>query len=164
MTSFYDFSAEATNGKLIQMSDYKDKVVLVVNTASKCGFTKQYAGLEKLYKDYSSQGFIILAFPCNQFAGQEPGSEEEIVSFCQLNFGVSFPIFKKVKVNGSEASPIFVYLKKELSEIFGSRVKWNFTKFLIDRSGRPLKRFAPTTTPKEIEEYLIDNKIINRIN
>lgn len=163
MTNFYGFSAEAANGKLIQMSDYKDKVVLVVNTASKCGFTKQYAGLEKLYKDYSNQGLIILAFPCNQFAGQEPGSEAEIVSFCQLNYGVSFPIFKKVKVNGSEASPIFVYLKKELSEILGGRVKWNFTKFLIDRSGSPLKRFAPTTTPKEIGEYLIDNKIINKI-
>ncbi len=162
MTNFYDLSAEAANGKLIKMSDYKDKVVLVVNTASKCGFTKQYEGLEKLYKDYNNQGLIILAFPCNQFAGQEPGSEAEIVSFCQLNYGVSFPIFKKVKVNGSEAHPIFVYLKKELSEILGGRVKWNFTKFLIDRSGSPLKRFAPTTTPKEIEEYLIDNKILFR--
>lgn len=164
MNNFYDLSAEAANGKIIQMSSYKDKVILVVNTASKCGFTQQYAGLEKLYKDYSNQGLIILAFPCNQFAGQEPGTGAEIVSFCQLNFGVSFPIFKKIKVNGLEAHPIFVYLKKELSELLGRRIKWNFTKFLINRSGKPIKRFAPTTTPKEIEKYLIENKIISKIN
>jgi glutathione peroxidase len=164
MINFYDFIAEAANGQVLNMSDYRDKVVLVVNTASKCGFTKQYAGLEKLYQDYNNQGFIILAFPCNQFAGQEPGSEEEIVSFCKLNYGVSFPIFKKIKVNGSEAHPLFVYLKKELSEILGGRVKWNFTKFLIDRSGKPLKRFAPMVTPEEIEEYLVDNKILDKIN
>lgn len=164
MNNFYDLSAEAASGKMIKMSSYKDKLVLVVNTASKCGFTKQYGGLEKLYKDYSNQGLIILAFPCNQFAGQEQGTEAEIVSFCKLNFGVSFQIFKKIKVNGSEAHPIFVYLKKELSELLGGRIKWNFTKFLIDRSGKPIKRFAPTTTPEEIEEYLIENKIIKKIN
>lgn len=162
MNIFHSFTAEDSSGQLIKMSDYNGKVVLLVNTASKCGFTKQYAGLEKLYQDYKNQDFIVLAFPCNQFAGQEPGDEAEIVSFCQINFGVSFPIFKKIKVNGKEAHPIFVYLKKELSEILGGRIKWNFTKFLIDRTGKPLKRFAPTETPVEIEKYLLDNKILDR--
>ena len=163
MSSFYNFAAEAANGQIVKMSDYRDQVVLVVNTASKCGFTKQYAGLEKLYQDYKHQGFVILAFPCNQFAGQEPGSEAEIVSFCQLNYGISFPIFKKIKVNGSEAHPLFVYLKKELSEILGGRIKWNFTKFLIDREGAPRKRFAPAETPEEIEKYLVNNKILDNV-
>ena len=163
MNTFYSFTAENASGQLVKMSDYIGKVVLVVNTASKCGFTKQYAGLEKLYQDYKNQDFIVLAFPCNQFAGQEPGDEESIVSFCQINFGVSFPIFKKIKVNGKEAHPLFVYLKKELSEVLGGRVKWNFTKFLIDRSGKPLKRFAPTETPEEIEKYLLDNKILDQV-
>ncbi|MFA6416804.1 MAG: glutathione peroxidase [Patescibacteria group bacterium] len=160
MDNFYNFTAENASGQVVNMSDYRGKVVLVVNTASHCGFTKQYAGLEKLYQDYKSQDFIILAFPCNQFAGQEPGSEAEIVSFCQLNYGISFPIFKKIKVNGKEAHPLFVYLKKELPEILGGRIKWNFTKFLIDRSGNPLKRFSPAETPAEIEKYLVDNKIL----
>ncbi|QQG52504.1 MAG: glutathione peroxidase [Candidatus Falkowbacteria bacterium] len=160
MDSFYNFTAENANGQVIKMSDYRGKVVLVVNTASKCGFTKQYAGLEKLYQDYKNKDFVILAFPCNQFAGQEPGSEAEIVSFCQLNYGISFPIFKKVKVNGQETHPLFVYLKKELPEILGGRIKWNFTKFLIDSAGSPLKRFSPATTPEEIEKYLLANKIL----
>lgn len=160
MDNFYNFTAENASGQTVNMSDYRGKVVLVVNTASNCGFTKQYAGLEKLYQDYKGQDFIILAFPCNQFAGQEPGSEAEIVSFCQLNYGISFPIFKKIKVNGKEAHSLFVYLKKELPEILGGRIKWNFTKFLIDRSGQPLKRFSPVITPAEIEQYLIDNKIL----
>ncbi len=163
MSNFYNFEAEATNGQIIKMSDYRDQVVLVVNTASKCGFTKQYAGLEKLYQDYRNQGFVILAFPCNQFAGQEPGSEAEIVSFCQLNYGISFPIFKKIKVNGAEAHPLFVYLKKELPELLSGRIKWNFTKFLIDREGSPLKRFAPAETPEEIEKYLVNNKILKQL-
>lgn len=163
MDSFYNFTAEDTSGQTVAMSNYRGQVVLVVNTASNCGFTKQYAGLEKLYQDYKNQDFIILAFPCNQFAGQEPGSEAEIVSFCQLNYGISFPIFKKIKVNGQEAHPLFVYLKKELSEILGGRIKWNFTKFLIDRSGKPLKRFSPAETPEEIEKYLIDNKILEQV-
>jgi glutathione peroxidase len=160
MDSFYNFTAENASGQVVNMSAYRGKVVLVVNTASHCGFTKQYAGLEKLYQDYKNQDFIILAFPCNQFAGQEPGSEAEIVSFCQLNYGISFPIFKKIKVNGKEAHPLFVYLKKELPESLGGRVKWNFTKFLIDRTGNPLKRFSPAETPEEIEKYLVGNKIL----
>ena len=155
MNNFYDFEAEDIKGQLIKMDSYKDKLVLVVNTASHCGFTKQYAGLEKLYKDYKDKGLIILAFPCNQFAGQEPGDAAEIMSFCQLNFGVTFPIFSKIKVNGKEAHPIFNYLKSELPDIIGSRIKWNFTKFLIDRNGEPIKRFAPTDTPEVIEKYLI---------
>lgn len=155
MNNFYDFEAEDAKGNLIKMDTYKDKLVLVVNVASHCGFTKQYAGLEKLYKDYKDKGFVILAFPCNQFAGQESGDMEEIVSFCQLNFGVTFPIFNKIKVNGKEAHPIFNYLKGELPDVLGSRIKWNFTKFLVDRTGHPIKRFAPTDTPEVIEKYLI---------
>jgi len=155
MNNFYDFEAEDIKGQLIKMDSYKDKLVLVVNTASHCGFTKQYAGLEKLYKDYKDEGLVILAFPCNQFAGQEPGDAAEIMSFCQLNFGVTFPIFSKIKVNGKEAHPIFNYLKSELPDIIGSRIKWNFTKFLIDRTGRPIKRFASTDTPEVIEKYLV---------
>jgi len=155
MNNFYDFEAEDIKGQLIKMDSYKDKLVLVVNTASHCGFTKQYAGLEKLYKDYKDEGLVILAFPCNQFAGQEPGDAAEIMSFCQLNFGVTFPIFSKIKVNGKEAHPIFNYLKSELPDIIGSRIKWNFTKFLIDRTGKPIKRFAPTDTPEVIEKYLV---------
>ena len=155
MNNFYDFEAEDIKGQLIKMDSYKDKLVLVVNTASHCGFTKQYAGLEQLYKDYKDEGLVILAFPCNQFAGQEPGDAAEIMSFCQLNFGVTFPIFSKIKVNGKEAHPIFNYLKSELPDIIGSRIKWNFTKFLIDRTGKPIKRFAPTDTPEVIEKYLV---------
>ncbi|MDD2680845.1 MAG: glutathione peroxidase [Patescibacteria group bacterium] len=163
MNNFYDFIAEDSNGQNIKMSDYRGQVVLVVNTASNCGFTKQYAGLEKIYQDYKNQDFIILAFPCNQFAGQEPKDGADIVSFCQLNYGVSFPIFKKIKVNGRDAHPLFTYLKQELSGILGGRIKWNFTKFLIDRSGQPLKRFASAETPEEIDKYLIKNKILDKV-
>lgn len=155
MNNFYDFEAEDAKGKLIKMDTYKGELVLVVNVASHCGFTKQYEGLEKLYKDYKDKGFIILAFPCNQFAGQEAGDMDEIVSFCKLNFGVTFPIFNKIKVNGKEAHPIFNYLKNAFSDILGPRIKWNFTKFLVDRTGNPIKRFSPTDTPEIIEKYLI---------
>lgn len=155
MNNFYDFEAEDAGGKLIKMSQYQNKFVLVVNVASRCGFTKQYAGLERLYETYKDKGLIILAFPCNQFAGQESGEIEEILSFCKLNYGVTFPIFNKIKVNGKEAHPLFNYLKESLPDILGARIKWNFTKFLIDQNGNPLKRFAPTDTPEIIEKYLI---------
>lgn len=155
MNNFYQFQAEDISGKLVKMNKYQDYFVLVVNTASHCGFTPQYDGLEKLYKDYKDKRLIILAFPCNQFAGQEPAGAEEILSFCKINYGVSFPIFNKIKVNGKDAHPIYNYLKSELPDKLGSRIKWNFTKFLIDRSGQPIKRFSPRETPEMIEKYLI---------
>lgn len=163
MSDFYSLVAEDASGKSISMSDYRGQVVLVVNTASNCGFTKQYAGLEKLYQNYKNQGLVILAFPCNQFGGQEPGEEKDIVSFCQLNYGVSFPIFKKINVNGKEVHPVFVYLKKELSSILGGRIKWNFTKFLVNSSGKAIKRFESVKSPEDIEAYLIKNKILDII-
>jgi glutathione peroxidase len=159
MSNFYDFEAENIKGDLIKMSNYKGNLILIVNTASHCGFTKQYAGLEKMYKSHKDKGLIILAFPCNQFAGQEPGDAAEIMSFCKLNYDISFPIFSKIKVNGKEAHPLFNYLKSELPDILGGRIKWNFTKFLINRSGLPLKRFAPTDTPETIEEYINANNL-----
>lgn len=136
------------------MRQYEGKTILVVNTASKCGLTPQFEGLENLYRKYREQGLVILGFPCNQFANQEPGSEKEIAEFCQFNYGVSFPMFAKVDVNGPEAHPIFRYLKKELPGFLGGKIKWNFTKFLIDQHGRPVKRFAPSTKPEKIEPYL----------
>lgn len=157
MSNFYNFKVQDINGKTISMQEFADKVILVVNTASNCGFTKQYEGLEKLYKTYKENGLVILGFPCNQFAGQEPGNEAEIKSFCQLNYNVTFPMFSKVKVNGAEAHPLFVYLKRELPDILGERIKWNFTKFLVDRNGKPIKRFASTDTPDKIEKYLLKN-------
>ncbi|MBC8655143.1 glutathione peroxidase, partial [Providencia vermicola] len=144
-------------GQLISMTDYAGKVVLVVNTASHCGFTPQYNGLEALYKKFAPQGFVVLGFPCNQFGKQEPGSAEEIAQTCFINYGVSFPIFEKVDVNGSSAHSIFRYLKNELPGLMGSRIKWNFTKFLIGRDGKPLKRFAPFTTPEKMEATIISS-------
>ena len=154
MNNFYDFEANDNSGQVVKMSRYQGNLVLVVNTASHCGFTPQYEGLEKLYKDYKDNGLIILAFPCNQFAGQEPGDALEIASFCKLNYGVSFPIFSKINVNGKEAHPLYNYLKSALPDILGARIKWNFTKFLIDRTGQPIKRFAPIDTPEKIEQYI----------
>jgi glutathione peroxidase len=151
--SFYDFKATSLQGKEIGMDSYKGKVVLVVNTASKCGLTPQYEGLEKLYRDYKDQGLVILGFPCNQFAGQEPGSEKEISEGCLINYGVSFPMFAKIDVNGSDAHPIYKYLKSELKGgILGSSIKWNFAKFMLDKNGNPVKRFSPTTTPDKLVE------------
>ncbi len=160
MKNFYDFNAQDINGQTVFMREFAGKIVLIVNTASNCGFTKQYHSLEKLYQDYKASDLIILGFPCNQFAGQEPGDEAEIKNFCQLNYNVTFPMFSKVKVNGPEAHPLFVYLKKELPEILGGRIKWNFTKFLVDKTGKPVKRFAPTDTPEKIESYLLKNNLI----
>lgn len=148
---FYDFEARSLNGKPESMAKYKGKVVMVVNTASNCGLTPQYEGLEKLYQQYRDQGLVILGFPCNQFGGQEPGNASDIQEFCQINYGVSFPIFEKIDVNGAQAHPVFVYLKSKLGGIFGSRIKWNFTKFVLDRHGKPVKRFSPVTKPEDIE-------------
>lgn len=148
---FYSQSARSLNGKEIKMDNYKGKVVLVVNTASKCGFTPQYEGLEKLHEEFKDKGLEILGFPCNQFAGQEPGGKEEIES-CLLNYGVDFQMFDKIEVNGKNAHPIFKYLKKELPGTLGGRIKWNFTKFLLDENGNAVKRFAPSTKPEKIKK------------
>lgn len=151
---FYSLSAKSINGKEIKMDEYKGKVILVVNTASKCGFTPQLEGLETLYKKYAGKGFVILGFPCNQFANQEPGDEKSISEGCLLNYGVTFPMFSKIEVNGKNTHPVFKYLKKELTGIGGSTIKWNFTKFLIDAGGNPVKRFAPLTKPEKTEKHI----------
>ena len=148
--TFYDFQATTLQGEDVSMDAYRDQVVLVVNTASECGFTPQFEGLEELYTTYKDKGFTVLGFPCNQFGGQEPLDGDGIQEFCQVNYGVSFPMFEKIDVNGSGAHPLFDYLKDEQGSILGKKIKWNFTKFLIDRSGTPVDRFAPTTTPKKI--------------
>lgn len=153
--NFYDFEATSITGEHIKMSDFKGKTVVVVNTASKCGLTHQYEGLEQLYQQYKDKGLIILGFPCNQFGSQEKGTSEEIQEFCQVNYGVSFPIFEKIEVNGDNAHPLFKYLKAHLhGGFFGRRIKWNFTKFVIDRNGNPVKRFSPTTKPEKMEGLL----------
>lgn len=153
--NFYDFEAKKLNGQEASMADFKGKTVIVVNTASKCGLTPQYEGLEKLYSKYKEQGLVVLGFPCNQFANQESGNSDEIAEFCQVNYGVSFPMFDKIDVNGKDAHPIFKYLKSELKGgILGSKIKWNFTKFIIDKNGNPVKRFSPVTTPEKMESYI----------
>lgn len=153
-TNFYQFNAKNLQGKDVKMEDFKGKMVLVVNTASKCGLTPQYEGLEKLYNKYKEKGLVILGFPCNQFANQEPGDEMSISENCLINYGVTFPMFSKVEVNGENAHPIFKYLKSELRRTLGSKIKWNFTKFLVDRNGNPVKRFSPTTKPEKIDKFL----------
>ncbi|PCS00981.1 glutathione peroxidase [Lactococcus fujiensis] len=153
---FYDYSARKMNGNTVSMSAYKGKVVLVVNTASKCGFTPQFEGLETLYKKYHDQGLEILGFPCNQFGNQDSGTNSEIEAFCQMNYGVTFPMFEKIKVNGPEAHPLYKFLKYEAKGVLGSTIKWNFTKFLISRDGEVLERFASATEPTEFEQKIID--------
>lgn len=148
--SVYDFTVKNIDGKEINLSDYKGKVLLVVNTASECGFTPQYEGLEKLYKKFKDKGFEILAFPCNQFGGQEPGSKEEIKKFCSTQYSVTFPIFDKIEVNGDNADSLYKYLKSEQSGLITDNIKWNFTKFLIDKNGKPVKRYASQITPDKI--------------
>jgi glutathione peroxidase len=156
--NFYQFTARSLQGKDVSMETYKGKAVLVVNTASKCGLTPQYEGLEMLYEKYKDQGLVILGFPCNQFGNQEPGTEKEISEGCLVNYGVSFPMFSKIEVNGENTHPVYKYLKNRLPGVFGKNIKWNFAKFLIDRNGNPVKRFSPTTIPeklvKDIEKYL----------
>lgn len=152
MSNIYSFDVIKNNGEKQALSDYSDKVLLIVNTASKCGFTPQYEGLQKLYDKYHEQGLEILAFPCDQFGHQEPGDDNEIAQFCSLNYNVSFPLFKKLEVNGDNASPLFSYLKKNAPGIFGSEgIKWNFTKFLVSKKGDVIKRYAPKTAPEKLE-------------
>nr|WP_237152588.1 glutathione peroxidase [Oryzibacter oryziterrae] len=150
-----DFEAESLNGTPVDLGTFRGQVVLVVNTASGCGFTPQFAGLEALYSKYKDQGFVILGFPCNQFGGQEPGSAEDIATFCKTMFDVSFPMFAKVEVNGPLAHPLFTWLTSRLPGWFGRKVKWNFTKFLIGRDGVPIRRFAPGTRPVAIEAHVV---------
>jgi glutathione peroxidase len=155
MSSAYEFSARDIDGDEHSLSEFKGKAMLVVNTASKCGFTPQYTGLEKLYKDYSDKGLVVLGFPCDQFGHQEPGDADEIKNFCSLNYDVSFPLFEKVEVNGGNAHPFWKWLKHEKPGLLGMEaIKWNFTKFLIDRNGNVVKRYAPTDTPEKIEKDL----------
>jgi len=151
MASFYDFTVDDIHGKPVKLDRYQGKVVLVVNTASKCGFTPQYKGLEALYRKYHDQGLEVLGFPCNQFGAQEPGSESEIEQFCEINYGVTFPMFAKVDVNGDGAAPVYRFLKSAKPGLLGSEaIKWNFTKFLVDRGGKVVARFAPNDTPESI--------------
>ncbi len=154
--ALYEHPITLNNGEQTTLEQYKGKVLLIVNTASKCGFTPQYEGLETLYKKYHDNGFEILGFPCDQFGHQAPGSDEDIAQFCRLNFGVSFPLFKKTNVNGPDANPLFEELKKEAPGLLGTkRIKWNFTKFLVDAQGKVLKRYAPTVKPEAIEKDIV---------
>lgn len=151
----FDIQITRNNGSKENFNDYKDKVVLVVNTASKCGFTPQYKGLEELYNKFKDQGFTVLGFPCNQFGSQEPGTDEEVASFCELNYGVSFPLFSKIDVNGKDTHPLYIKLKKEAKGILGTEaVKWNFTKFLVSKYGESVERFAPKETPESLENQI----------
>jgi glutathione peroxidase len=150
METVFDLHAREGAGQEKDLADYRGNVLLVVNTASKCGFTPQYTGLEKLYETYKDQGLVVLGFPCDQFAHQEPGSNEEISSFCETNFGVSFPLMSKIDVNGPGTHPVFQYVKSRAPSLFGKNVKWNFTKFLVHRDGRTVRRFAPTTKPESL--------------
>ena len=150
MTVLHDFKATALDGREVSLADYAGDVVLVVNTASQCGFTPQLAGLETLHEKYRDRGFSVLGFPCNQFGGQEPGTEEEIGAFCQKNYGVTFPMFAKIDVNGSEEHPLYAWLKSEKGGLLGARIKWNFTKFLVGRDGSVLGRYAPNTDPADL--------------
>lgn len=159
MTTIADFTVDLPGGKQINLADKQGKVLLVVNTASKCGFTPQYDGLEALWKQYGERGFEVLAFPCNQFGGQEPGTADQIEEFCKVNFGLSFPLMAKVEVNGPNETPLYSWLKSEAPGVMGTKsIKWNFTKFLIDRQGKVVRRYAPTDKPesiaKDIEKLL----------
>ena len=151
--SVYDYSAKTLDGQDTSLADYRGQVLLIVNTASKCGFTPQYEGLEALYRDYKDKGFTVLAFPCNQFGAQEPGNAEEIANFCSLTYDVTFPVLAKIDVNGPSAHPLYAYLKHEQKGLLGTEaIKWNFTKFLIGRDGEVVERFAPTTKPEDLKQ------------
>lgn len=154
MILIYNFSINSLQGKQIDLSDYKGKVILVVNTASQCGFTPQYEGLQKLHEQYKDKGLVVIGVPCNQFGKQEPGDENDISKYCVTHYGVDFLITEKVDVNGSESHPMFTYLRDALPGLLGNNIKWNFTKFLIGRDGKPLERFAPITKPKKLEKYI----------
>lgn len=159
MTTIYDFKALTSNGKELDFDQFRGKVLLIVNTASKCGFTPQFAGLEELNQRYKDQGLVVIGFPCNQFASQDPGSDEEISNFCQINYGVTFQMMKKININGKNADPIFQFLKDRSKNIFSDDIKWNFTKFLVASDGVTVRRYAPTVKPnrmrKDIEEMLM---------
>ena len=153
MTTVYDFEALTINGKSVPLSQYQDKPMLIVNTASACGFTPQFAGLEELHKTYADKGLVVLGFPCNQFGAQDKGSNDEIAEFCQLNYGVSFPMMAKIDVNGGDAHPLYQWLSSEAPGLLGTKaIKWNFTKFLVGKDGQVLKRYAPTDTPKSMAD------------
>lgn len=152
MATIYDFSATTIDGEVRNFEDYRGKILLIVNTASACGLTPQFQALEELYQNHQSSGLEILGFPCNQFGNQDSGSNEEIKGFCQLNYGVTFTMFEKIDVNGEKAHPLFSFLKKEKKSIMGEKIKWNFTKFLVDGKGKVYKRYAPTTTPDKLEK------------
>jgi len=155
MKQFYDFNVKNIRGEEVSMSTYKGKVVLVVNVASKCGYTPQYEGLEKLYKSYREQGLEILGFPCNQFGKQEPGTHKEIQNFCKVNYGVTFPLFAKIDVNGDSTDPLYVYLKKKAPGFLGTEaIKWNFTKFLIDKNGNVITRYGSSTKPADLAKNI----------
>lgn len=158
--NFYQFTARSLQGKEISMDSYRGKVILVVNTASKCGLTPQYEGLEKLNQTYKDSGLVILGFPCNQFGNQEPGTEKEISEGCLINYGVSFQMFSKIDVNGANAHQVYKYLKDKLPGFPGKKIKWNFTKFLIDKNGTPVIRFSPTTVPENLVKDI--EKLLNR--
>ena len=152
MTSLYEFTARELGGEPVSLERYRDKVLLIVNTASECGFTPQYAGLQRLHDRYAARGFEVLGFPCNQFGKQEPGDAAQIGSFCEKQYGVAFPMFEKIDVKGPNAHPLYRYLTRQAPGVLGTRwIKWNFTKFLVDRSGRVVKRYAPATKPEELE-------------
>ena len=150
MTTLHDFTMTTLEGEERPLSEYAGKVVLVVNTASQCGLTPQFEGLEKLYQEFGEDGLVVLGFPCNQFGAQEPGTSEEIGSFCQRNYGVSFPMFEKIEVNGDDAHPLYQWLRTEKGGLLGDAIKWNFTKFLVDEDGEVVKRYAPTTAPEKL--------------
>lgn len=154
-SNFYDLEAKDINGQTHKMDEFEGKYILIVNTASQCGFTYQYEGLEKLYQEYKEKGLVVLGFPCNQFGEQEPKGENEIAELCKVNYGVTFPMFSKINVNGSETHPIYQYLKKQKWGILGGRINWNFTKFLVDRNGKVLKRYSSQIKPEIIEKDLI---------
>jgi len=154
--TIYDFEAKLITGEKKALRDYEGQVLLIVNTATKCGFSPQLKGLEKLHERYKDKGFEVLGFPCNQFANQEPGSNEEVAKSCKLDYGVSFPLFEKIDVNGENAHPLYKFLTQQARGVLSERIKWNFTKFLIDREGQVVKRFAPTAKPEKIESHVKD--------
>ena len=154
--NIYEFSAQSLTGENISLDEFRGKVVLIVNTASKCGFTPQYAGLQEIYEKHKDEGFVVLGFPCDQFANQEPGGNAEIGEFCRVNFGVTFPMFAKIEVNGENTHPLYKYLKHCLPGILGEGIKWNFTKFLVSSDGVPVERYGSTTTPARLERDIVE--------
>mgnify|MGYP003479415099 CR=1 FL=1 len=156
MTTIYDFAALTNRGVEKSFADYRGQVLLIVNTASKCGFTPQYKELEALYQKYKDAGLVVIGFPCDQFAHQEPGTDTEIEQFCQINFGVTFPLMKKIEVNGENEHPLYTFLKAQAGGYFGRKIKWNFTKFLVSRDGSVIKRYAPATKPMKIEKDIVE--------